>query len=456
MVETKVTPTPATYKLIVLEKDKEMIQSRIDAIWEAKKGDLALKGFRRGQVPRELAENKIGFENLYEDLLNEILRSGLQEATPPTPIIGIGNVAVQKFAPNQPILLEAEVWLEPTVDLTTAPYKGLVVNKQDTDVADSEVDAIIQKARYDAAMTKTVVREAANGDVVTFDFVGKTADGTVFEGGSGEDYELILGSSTFLPDFETQLFGFKAGEVKTISLNFPEDYPSDDLKGQPVTFDVTMKRVDERTVPELDEDFAKQMNFDSVEEYVADTRSALEKNKEQHALRQTEHEIFSLLASSVGMDPIPEVMINDQVQSIIQNTLSNLRMKKEEYLKRAETTEEQLAQQHRPAALTDIRVRLILNAIAKAEGLAPEDKDRQRWVDMARSQFDKDATDEEILGQLNVSLIDRNIRIEKASDFVKAEAVFKEPEATQVTQAQQHKCQGCAEDCGQAEETDSE
>lgn len=427
MVKTKIAATAPKHILTIMDDDVEVAEARKTEIWNKVKQDVVLKGFRKGKVPRGHAENTIGYDNLYEDYVREVVHKGMLESG--ESIVGVGQVIIDILEENKPTVLRVEVWVEPTVRLEgpsgTKTWEGLEVSLDPVEIEDAEVDAVFQRMREATATTKSVEREAGEGDAVVIDFEGKLVEtGELFQGGAATDYQVIIGAGILLPDFESQLPGVKTGETKEINLTFPSSYPNKDLANKEAVFAVTIKDVQERTLPELDDEFAKQMGYESIADGHAKVVADLTANKEQQQKAQAEQQLLNGLITSVQIDPIPGVMIKNQAENNVQQMLQGVGMTLEQYLKKTKTTEDQLLNRFQQQAATDVRARLILKAIAETEKLEATAEEQEEALKLVQPQFG-DMDLETLRTQIDMDSLTLNLRVQKAMDLVREKSVPK-------------------------------
>ena len=428
MVKTKIAQLAPKFVLTVMDDDVAGLEQRKVEIWETKKNDIVLKGFRKGHVPREHAENAIGYDNLYEEVVREVVARGIRESG--QKVVGVGQAFIDLFAKDQPVVARVEVWLEPAVHVVDASgkktFEGIEFEAPDVSVEDAEVEALIQRMRDAAATTKTVEREAINSDVVVIDFIGKlAADGSPFRGNTATSYQVIVGAGILLPEFEAQLVGVKTGDVKDVALTFPDTWPAKELAGKQAIFATTVKEVKERNLPEVNDDFAKQMGYESLVSAREKMSEGLMLNKQQQTQAQVEQQLLMGLLRSVNVDPIPESMIQHQVGVLIQNMLEGVGMNLEDYLKKAKITMEELITQHQQAAMTDIRARLVLKAIAEHEKLVVTPEEEEQALKIAQMTQFKDMDIETLRKQIDREALAVNICVKKAMALVQEKAVHK-------------------------------
>ena len=268
---------------LTFEIEPAKIKEGLDTAFNRVKKTLNVPGFRKGKVPRQIFNKMFGEESLYQDALNAVLPEAYANAVAESNIKPVAQpeIDVESMEKDSTWVLTAKVTVEPEVKL--GQYKDLEVKAQSTEVTDEEVDAEIKKLQEQQA--ELVLKEdqpAAEGDTVVIDFEGKV-DGVAFDGGKGENYSLELGSNTFIPGFEDQLVGHKAGETVEVNVTFPEEYHAEDLKGKDAVFETTIHEVKTKELPELDDEFAKDVDeeVDTLVELKAMTRERLEAQKLQ-------------------------------------------------------------------------------------------------------------------------------------------------------------------------------
>jgi trigger factor len=439
-IKTKISQLAPKYILTIMDDDIVALEKRKTEIWEAKRPDIAVKSFRKGHVPREHAENVLGYDNLYEDVVREVVARGCKESN--EKIVGVGQAFIDILAKDQPVVVRIEVWLEPAVHLTDSmgkkAYEGVEFEQPNVSVEAAEVEAVIQRARDAAATTKTIERESARGDVVVIDFQGKLADGTAFRGNAAKDYQVILGAGILLPEFEAQLVGVKIGQVKDVSITFPDTWPAKELAGKQAIFTTTIKEVKERTLSEVNDDFAKQIGYDSLVIAREKMREDLKLNKEQQTRGEVDQQLLLGLMKAAQVDPIPQCMIQQQTNALIQNMLDGVGMTLEQYLKRSKMTQDDLVAQHQQAAASDVRARLVLRAISEAENLVATPEEEEQALQTAQKTQFQNMDIETLRKQIDRDALTANIRVQKAMRLVREKAVARvKPVAPKVEAASQ-------------------
>ena len=269
---------------LTIEVAPEELEKAIEGAYQKNKSKISVPGFRKGKVPRQMIERMYGKEVFYEDAVNALIPEAYEKAVDECEeeIVSSPKIEVAQVEAGKPFIFTAEVALKPEVKL--GKYKGVKVEKADTEVTDEEVDKEIDKERESNARNIDVTdRAVKDGDIVTLDFEG-FVDGTAFEGGKGENYPLTIGSGTFIPGFEEQLVGAEIGKETEVNVTFPEDYQAEDLKGKAAVFKCTVKEIKEKELPTLDDEFASEVSeFETLAEYKEDIKKKLTEKKEKAA-----------------------------------------------------------------------------------------------------------------------------------------------------------------------------
>ena len=362
---------------LTIEVPETELEAAIEKAYQKQKKSISLPGFRKGKAPRVMIEKMYGKGVFLEDAANSLIpvqysmaagESGLEIVSQPT-------IDVTQLEPGKPFIFTAEVAVKPEV--TLGEYKGVEVEKQNTEVLDEEVDAEIFKEREsNSRMIDVEDRAVENGDTVNLDFEG-FVDGEAFEGGKGEGYPLVIGSNTFIPGFEEQLIGANIDEEKEVNVTFPEDYQAEELKGKAAVFKCKVNRIQKKELPEVDDEFAKDVSeFDTLEEYKADIRKKLAEEKEKDAQRAKEDAVINKIIETSEMD-IPDAMVDAQIDQMADDfgrRMQSQGLSLEQYFQFTGLTMEKLRDELKPQALKRIQTRLVLEKIAEVEDIQPTDE----------------------------------------------------------------------------------
>ncbi len=359
--------------VLTVEVDAETVAKSLDSAFQKVVKQVNVPGFRKGKMPRALFEKRFGVESLYQDAIDLMLPEAYSAAIDETGIEPVDRpeIDVEQIEKGKPFIFTAKVTVKPEVKL--GEYKGLEVEAFDTTVTDEDVDNEIKSLQERQA--ELVVKEegkAENGDTVVMDFEG-FVDGEAFEGGKAENYSLELGSGQFIPGFEDQLVGLAAGESKDVEVTFPEEYHAAELAGKPAVFKVTVHEIKAKELPELDDEFAKDV--DEEVETLAELKEKIKSRLEHDKKHQEEHHIQDAVVEKATANAeidVPSVMINNEVDRMLQEFEQRLQMQGmnlELYFQFSGQNEEALREQMKEEAEQRVRGSLTLEAIAKAENI---------------------------------------------------------------------------------------
>ena len=350
-------------------------------------------GFRRGKAPMMVIENHYGSGVFYEDAFDiifpDIYRAALEEHE--VKPVDRPELDIEQIEKGKDLIFSVEVFVRPDVEL--GAYTHLGIEKKVEEVTDEDVMAEIERARDKAARFVEVTdRPAKLDDQANIDYAGYL-DGVAFEGGTAQGHDLTLGSGSFIPGFEDQVVGMNIGEEKDINVTFPEEYHSKELAGKPVVFKVKLNSLREKEMPALDDEFVKEASesANTVEEYKAEVRAKLEKQAEDRADAAFESEIIETVSDNAKVD-IPKAMIEEQIDNMLREMelrmmYQGLRM--EDFLKYSGQTMEQMRDSYRQQAEDRVKTQLTLEAITKAEGIAPTDEEIDKELERFAQQNNK-------------------------------------------------------------------
>lgn len=358
------------------------------------RGQFSIPGFRKGKVPRKIIEMNYGTEIFYEDAINIVLPEAYNSAIDELELHPIEqpNVDIEELEKGQPVMIKIDVEVKPEVEL--GEYKAIEVEKVEYQVTDELVEEELKTVQeMNARVMDAGDRPVKEGDTVTIDFEGFLGD-EAFEGGKAEGHELEIGSNQFIPGFEEQLVGKSKDEDLEVVVTFPEDYHEESLKAQEATFKVTIHEIKEKELPQIDDEFAKDVSeFDTIEEYKTSIREKLESEFSSKEEIENENNVIDAVVDAAKVD-IPEAMIETQLESEIGEFDYNMRAQGidlEQYLQLTGSTEDDLKEQLRPMAEKRVRGDLILEAIAKEEGIQVTEEDvDSKLEEMAKSYKEED------------------------------------------------------------------
>ncbi|MEH7112133.1 trigger factor [Neobacillus niacini] len=365
--------------VLTVEVSAEKVSEGLTAAFNKVVKTVNVPGFRKGKMPRPMFEKRFGVESLYQDALDILLPEAYSNAIDETGIEPIDrpDIDIEQMEKGKELIFKATVQVKPEV--TLGEYKGLEVEEIDTNVTDEDVAKELETLQNRQA--ELVVKEegtAELGDTVVIDFEG-SVDGEVFEGGTAENHSLELGSNSFIPGFEEQLVGVATGESKDVEVSFPEEYHAAELAGKPAVFKVTIHEIKGKELPELDDEFAKDVDdevetLDALKEKIKTRLEESKKHEAEHHLRDT---LVEKAAANAEVE-IPDVMVESEVNRMLQEFEQRLQMQGmnlELYFQFSGQDENALRGQMKEEAVNRVRVALTLEAIAKAENIEATDED---------------------------------------------------------------------------------
>ena len=407
---------------LTIEASAEDLEKAIEKAYQKQKSQISIPGFRKGKVPRQMVEKMYGKEVFYEDAANELIPDAYDKALEECEedIVSSPKIEVTQIESGKPFVFTATVALKPEVKL--GKYKGVKIDKIDTEVTDEEVDAEINRERENNARNITVEdRPVKDGDVTTLDFEG-FVDGVAFDGGKGENYPLTIGSGAFIPGFEEQLVGAEIGKEVEVKVTFPEDYQAENLKGKDAVFKCTIKEIKEKELPELDDEFASEVSeFDTLAEYREDVKKNLTEKKEKDAKNAREEAAVKAAVDDSEME-IPDAMLETQQRQMVDEFAQRITMQglsMEQYFQFTGTNYQQMVEQMKPQAEERIKSRLVLEAVAKAENLEASEEDYEKELETMAEVYQMEiAKVKELMGDREKKNIMQDLAVRKAAEFV--------------------------------------
>jgi trigger factor len=379
--------------VLTIEVEVEQVNEALNRAFKKVVAKVNVPGFRKGKVPRQIFESRFGVESLYQDAMDILLPEVYITAVRETGIDPIDRpeVDVESFAKNQPMKVTAKVQVKPEVEL--GDYKGIEVEAKEADVSTEEIDGELKRLQDRHAEFVAIDDGIAQiGDTAVIDFEG-FADGEAFEGGKGESYSLNLGSNSFIPGFEEQVVGMSAGEEKDIQVTFPEEYHAEALKGKPATFKVKVHNIKRKNLPELDDEFAKDVSeFETIEEFKVDIENRLKQRKAQDIQNQMEQAVIDKVTAGAQVD-IPQVMVETELDAMVSDFENRLRqqgMNLDMYYQYTNQNQEAMREQMRSNAEARVRQNLVLEAVAKAESIETTDEEFEQELQQMAARFQRD------------------------------------------------------------------
>lgn len=406
--------------------DQVTIEKGLKQAFDKVKKNLNVSGFRKGKVSRQVFNRMYGEEALYEDGLNAVLPEAYEAAVKEAGIDPVSQpkIDVESMNKGEDWVITAEVTVKPEVKL--GEYKNLTVEKQDREVTDQDVEDRLKREQESQAELVLKEDEAAElGDTVVIDFEG-FLDGEPFEGGQADNHSLELGSDSFIPGFEAQLVGHKAGEDVDVTVTFPEDYQAEDLAGKEAVFKVKIHEVKGRELPELDDEFAKDVDdsVESLDELKEKYRKELTEAKEQQADEAKDELAIRKAVENAEIIDLPHVMVHDEVHRSMDEFLNNMQrqgISPEMYYQLTGTTEEDLHKQFEGEAETRTKTNLVIEAIAAAENIEATEEDVNAEIKELSEQYNM--PEDQIRRVLTEDMLKHDIQMKKAVEVVTETAV---------------------------------
>ncbi|MBP5185132.1 MAG: trigger factor [Lachnospiraceae bacterium] len=416
-------------KKLVIEVSAEKFDEALDKAYQKNKNKISIQGFRKGKAPKALIEKMYGPSVFYEDAANILIPDEYEAAAEECglDIVSRPEIDVEQIEKGKSFIFTAEVAVKPEVKLGS--YKGVEVEKADITVTDDEVKAELDKAvEQSSRLVKVTDRAVEDGDIATIDFEG-FMDGKAFAGGKGENHELTIGSHSFIDTFEEQLIGKNIGDECEVNVTFPAEYHAAELAGKPAMFKVTVKGIQKKELPELNDEFAKDTTeFETLDEYKADIKKKLEEKKAREAKEKKRDDVVAKIVEASEMS-IPEPMLDLQKRRMVEDFEQRLRyqgLKLEQYMQFTGLTPDKFLEQMEPAAKKEIEQRLVLEAIVKAENIEVSEEELEAEFKSMADQYGMDLENvKKIIGDKEKDNVKMDLAVRKAADLVTDAAVEK-------------------------------
>lgn len=420
----EMTNKEANVVVLKVEVPQEQVEQAIAKAYVQTRKDYTLPGFRKGKVPRNILEKRFGIEIFYEEAANILVQDTYPQVIEEQKLEPVDHpdITVDQLDSEQPFIYTATVTVRP--ELKLGKYKGLKIAKEEKVVSDEDVEAEItalqnSKARLIALDADAV---AAQNDQVIIDFIGKL-DGEVFEGGSGTNYPLTLGSGSFVPGFEDQLIGVKQGDKVQVKVTMPQEYHSDELAGKDVEFEVSINEIKRKSLPALDDDFAKEVGdyetFAALKDFI---RERLEDRARQEATDKLRKDVLDAVREQAEVD-IPEVMIENETNVMLrqmENRFAQQGLKFEDFLSYSGKTLEDIRAEMRPGAEKNVKTELLLDTVSKVENISVEEVELEKEITQLAEVYGQEAKAVRLALEKNGQLgaIEQVILHRKAVDFL--------------------------------------
>ena len=421
-MSVKVEKQEGSMALLTIEVEADKLDAAIEKAYQKDKNRLSVPGFRKGKVSRQVIEKMYGPEIFYDQASDILIRETIDDACEESgeEIVSSPVVDIVQIERGKPFIYTASVALKPPVKL--GEYKGVVIDKVNTEVTDDDVNEALERERKKNAREISITdRAVQDGDTIILDYEG-SVDGVPFEGGKGSDQSLKIGSGTFIPGFEDQLIGKSIGEECEVNVTFPEEYHAEELAGKAAVFKCMINEIKEEELPELDDEFASDVSeFDTLDEYKAFIRGELEERRKKEAQDAKEDAAIAAAVENATIE-IPGPMLEAQKERMIEEFAQQLMyqgLSFEQYAKFTGATKEQMMDQVEPQAENRIRSRLVLEAVAEAENLTASDEEYEEELKTMAEAYGRDL--EEIKKDMTEGvekMIKDDLRVRAAAKFL--------------------------------------
>lgn len=413
--------------VLTIEVPAEKFVEAIEKAYQRQKKSIVIPGFRKGKAPRRMIQKLYGAQVFFEEAANLIFQTTYSDAAKESgeKIVSSPQIDIKQIEEGKPFIYTATVALRPEV--TLGQYKGVEIPKKEVTVSEEEIMADIDREREQNARDLDVDdRPVKDKDRIKLDFDG-TVDGERFDGGKAEDFDLTIGSGSFIPGFEDQIIGKNIGEEFDVNVTFPEDYHAEALKGKPAVFRCKVNSISEHQVPELDDDFVQDVSeFDTVEEYKADVEKKIRERKEKALKSENESAAVRAALKNASMD-IPDAMVEEQAQTLVNEFAQRIQsqgMNMQQYMQITGMNEQTLAQQMKPQALERIQNSLLLEAVAKAENVEISDERLDEEVEKMAEAYNMEKEKlYDLMGEESRTQMKQDLAIQEAVKIIAENAV---------------------------------
>mgnify|MGYP002766187631 len=403
---------------LTIEVAAEDLEKAMQNAYQKAKGRISIPGFRKGKAPRKMIEQMYGKGVFLEDAVNALIPEHYSKALAECEleIVSQPTIDITQAEPGKALIFTAEVAVKPEV--TLGDYKGVEVPKTEITVTDEDVEAELKKEQEKNSRTISVEDRAAQlNDIVTIDFEG-SVDGVPFDGGQATEYPLTLGSNTFIPGFEEQLVGAKVGDDVDVKVTFPEEYQAKELAGKEAIFKCAVKKIEAKELPELDDDFAKDVSeFDTLAEYKEHVKTNLEDKKANEAKRAKEDAAVDKAIENAQMD-IPEAMLMTQCRQMLDDFSRRMQsqgLSMDQYFQFTGMTADKMMEDMKPQALKRIQTRLVLEKVAEVENIQPTEEEVNEEISKMAEAYKMEADKlKELLGERELEQMKKDMAVQKA------------------------------------------
>ncbi len=426
-MSVKVSKLKDSKVCLTITVDKEAFDAAVDKAYTKTAKKVALPGFRKGKAPRKVIEKFYGEGIFYDDAIEEICPTEYEKALADKKISPVDRpeLEIVEIGKGKDFIFKATVTVKPEV--TLGEYKGVKVKKVKHTVKKEDIEKELDAAREkNASLSVVTGRPVKDGDTVSLDFEG-FVDGVAFEGGKGENYSLTIGSGQFIPGFEEQLVGVEAEKEVEVKVTFPEEYHAEELKGKDAVFKCTVHEIKEKLLPDLDDEFAKDAGFDTLDEYKKDISAKLKKSAESREKFETENNVVEAVVKNATVE-IPACMIENEIEKKIQELgyqMQSQGLSMEQYMQFTGTTMESLKEQFRPDAEKSVRSSLVLEKVASVEKIKALKKDVEAEYKKMAEQYSMEIDKVKEIMAPQEEALKSDLAIQKAVDFLVENAEIK-------------------------------
>lgn len=405
---------------LTIQVDAETFEAAVQKAYMKNRASINVPGFRKGKAPRKIIEGMYGSGVFYEEAINDVYPGAYDEAVKEQGLDDVGYPKMEIVeVGKEGLTFKALVSVRPEVKL--GQYKGLTAPKTEVEITDADIDEEMKSYIERASRVVSVERAAQDGDNVIIDFEGFD-NGVAFEGGKGENYELKLGSGSFVPGFEEQVVGMNIGEEKDIDITFPEDYVAD-LAGKAVVFHVKLNEVKETQAPEVDDEFAKDVSeFETLEAFRKDLGEKLAERRAKQYQSEYENAVMEQLVKNMECD-VPDGMVEVQIDKLMDDYAMRMQsqgLNMDDYMKIMGMTPDMMRASAKPSALRQVQLDLALTAVADAEEMTVSEEEVEAEINHLAEYYGVPA--EQVKAAVPAADLERDLRLRKASDLVLAEA----------------------------------
>ena len=406
--------------------DNKKFEEALEKAYKKNVKHIQLPGFRKGKAPRRMIEKYYGEGVFYEDAINFVCPTAFEDAVEELKIEPVDRpeIDIVKIGDDEPFVFSAKVSVKPEFELPE--YKGLKLDKIEHKVLMADVDREIEKMREQNARLVTVDNRAIkNGDIAVIDYEG-FIDDVPFEGGKGENHSLEIGSGQFIPGFEEQLEGKKTDDELDVTVNFPEDYHAEDLKGKKAVFKVKIHNVQKKELPKKDDEFAQDVSeFDTFEELRADVKKKLEEDAQTKTKREKEDKVLEIITEGTEIE-IPDCMIDEQIDKMVQDfgyRISQQGLSLEQYTQYTGLTLDSMREQFREGAVKSVKSNLILEKIANAENIEATDEDVEAEISKMAEMYKMETEKVKDIMKGSLDGMKEEIKVNKTLEYLVEKSV---------------------------------